>query len=215
VPDEIEYFSAHLDYPPEWYLAHFERQLRATPPPPGVSPVIGEKSARYCSIPPDHIRLARRLLPEVKLILMTRDPVARHWSQAKRYFSKRRFNHPEGGVLAIPREELFGFFERMRPLGEFSTMIANWVAVYGARRLLVVSQEKALARPRAAYDAVLAHIGVSRDYDPAAIKLLQEETNLGPKLDMPDDIAEYLEAMFTPEQERLRALLGDSTAVHV
>jgi len=215
VPDEIEYFSAHLDYPLDWYLNHFVRQVRPTAPPSGTSPVLGEKSARYCSIAPDRIRLVHRLLPDAKLILMTRDPVTRHWSQAKRFFSKRRFNKREGGVLAIPRQELFDFFERTRPLGEFSTMIANWLEVYPPRQLLIVSQEQTLARPRETYDAVLDHIGASRDYDQAAVTLLRAETNLGPKLQMPADVAEYLEAMFALERDRLRRLLGDSTAVHV
>ena len=214
VPDEIEYFSAHFDYPLEWYLNHFARQVKAAAARSGTSPILGEKSARYCSIAPDRIRLVHRLLPDVKLILMTRDPVARHWSQAKRFFSKRRFNKREGGVLAIPRQELFDFFERTRPLGEFSTMIANWLEVYPPRQLLIVSQEQALARPRETYDAVLDHIGVSQDYDPAAITLLQAETNLGPKLQMPHDVAEYLETMFASERDRLRDVLGDSTSVY-
>ena len=61
---------------------------------------------------------------------------------------------------------------------------------------------------------MLEHIGVSRDYDPAKIKLLTAETNLGPKVEMPEDIANYLEAMFGEERKRLKALLGDSVAVH-
>ena len=32
---------------------------------------------------------------------------------------------------------------------------------------------------------------------------------------MPDDVRAYLEAMFAAERERLRALLGDRTAVYV
>ena len=214
VPNEIEYFSAHLDYPLEWYLNHFVRQVRAASFAPDVPRAIGEKSARYCAIAPDRIRLVHRLLPEVKLVLMTRDPVARHWSQAKRYFSKRRFNQLEGGVLAIPREELFDFFERMRPLGEFSTMIANWIEVFPRHQLLIVSQEQALARPRKIFNVVLDHIGVSRNYDPASIKLLRAETNLGPKLSMPADIADHLLTMFASEREKLAELTGESTSIY-
>jgi sulfotransferase family protein len=212
VPDEIEYFSMHLDYPVEWYLNHFARAARGGTPP---ARVLGEKSARYCAIGPDRIAIVHRLLPDAKLVLMTRDPIARHWSQAKRFFSKKRFNKREGGALGIPRAELFDYFERMRPLGEFSTMIANWTGVYPKERLLIVSQEKTLERPREAYDAVLEHVGVSRDYDPAAITRLQTETNPGPQLKMPDDIAAYLENMFAGERERLHTLLGDGTAVYV
>jgi hypothetical protein len=214
VPDEIEYFSMHLNYPVEWYLAYFARAARETKAL-HVPQLLGEKSARYCAMEPDRITSVHRLLPNAKLILMTRDPVARHWSQAKRFFSKRRFNKREGGVFGIPRNELFNFFERMRPLGEFSSMIANWTQLYPKERLLIVSQEKALERPREVYDAVLTHLGVSRDYDPAAIKRLQTATNSGPKLKMPDDISAYLESMFAGERDRLRALLNDRTAVYV
>jgi hypothetical protein len=93
-------------------------------------------------------------------------------------------------------------------------MIANWTGVYPKEQLLIMSQEKALEHPREAYDAVLTHIGVSCDYDPAAIKRLQTATNSGPKLQMPDDISGYLEEMFAGERDRLRALLGDRTAVY-
>lgn len=215
VPDEIEYFSMHLDYPVEWYLNHFSRVKRESRIGLRASHVLGEKSARYCSIPHDRIRLMHFLLPDVRLILMTRDPVARAWSQAKRFFSKRRFNNREGGVLGVPRDELLDYFEGIRPLGEFSVMIANWTDVYPKEQLMIVSQEKSLELPRKAYDAVLAHIGATTDYDPAAIKLLEAETNLGPKLSMPTDIRDYLEVMLGAERDRLHALLGDRTAVYV
>jgi hypothetical protein len=214
VPDEIEYFSMHLNYPVEWYLAHFARPARGTKAL-HVPQLLGEKSARYCAIEPNRIASVHRLLPDAKFVLMTRDPIARHWSQAKRFFSKRRFNKREGGVFGIPRNELFDFFERMRPLGEFAIMIANWTQVYPKERLLIVSQEKALERPREVYDAVLNHIGASRDYDLTAIKRLQTKTNSGPNLQMPDDVKAYLEKMFAPERDRLHALLGDRAAVYV
>ena len=214
VPNEIEYFSMHLDYPLGWYLDHFARRLKAAPSTSGTIPILGEKSARYCAIGPDRIRLFHRLLPDVKLVLMTRDPVARHWSQAKRHFSKRRINKREGGVLAIPREQLFDYFENMRPLGEFTKMITNWLEVYRSEQLLLVSQEGTLVSPREAYDAVLAHIGASREYNPAAIKLLHAKTNLGPEVNMPSDVADYLVHMFAPEQDRLRELYGDRASVY-
>ena len=146
---------------------------------------------------------------------MTRDPVARHWSHAKRYFSKRRFNPREGGVLGVPRAELYAFFTRLKRLSEFSAMIASWTAIFPPRQFLIVSQEAALVRPREAYDATLRHIGASLNYDPAKIKLLRAETNQGPRVEMPSDVRAYLEAMFAAERERLRALLGGRTAVYV
>jgi hypothetical protein len=214
VPDEIEYFSSHLDLPLDWYLAHFASALAASRQASGAPRALGEKSARYCAIELDRIRMLHRLVPEAKIILMIRDPVNRHWSHAKRFFSKRRFNPREGGVAAVPREELLAFFDNTRPLGEFSSMVEKWTAVYPARQLLIVSQEGALTRPREAYDATLEHIGVSRDYDPAKIKLLRAETNLGPRLEMPKEVGDYLETMFAGERERLQDLMSGSVAVY-
>ena len=212
VPDEIEYFSNHLDLPLDWYLAHFASALAGSPR--HSPPVLGEKSARYCAIEPDRIRMLHRLVPDAKIILMTRDPVNRHWSHAKRFFSKRRFNPRQGGIAAVPREELLAFLGDTRPLGEFSAIVERWTSVFPSRQFLIVSQEGTLAHPRDAYDAMLEHIGVSRGYDPGKIKLLTAKTNLGPKVEMPEDIANYLEAMFGEERKRLKALLGDSVAVH-
>jgi hypothetical protein len=208
VPDEIEYFSEHMDLPLEWYLEHFEQRIAAAPAR-SRSYVMGEKSARYCSIKLSRIKRLYRLLPEARLILMTRDPVSRHWAQAKRYFSKKRFDRYGGGVLSVPRDELSNFFQRMRPLSEYSQMIANWTAVFPPRRLLIVSQERTLAEPRATFDAVLDHIGLPRDYDPAKLTLLEVRKNRGPSIPIPDDIAESLEEMLSPERQRLRDLLGD------
>jgi hypothetical protein len=214
VPDEIEYFSNFLNLPVEWYLDHFVSLLASSPEARSTLPVLGEKSARYCSISPDRIGLVRRLLPNAKLILMTRDPVARHWAHAKRYFQKERFDKHGGGVMGVPRNELFDYFVRMRRLSEFSQMIANWTAVFPREQLLIVSQERAMAAPRATFDAVLEHIGVSRDYDPAAIKLLNRHPNRGPSIPMPDDVGEFLEDMFASERAHLAALSGQEASVH-
>jgi sulfotransferase family protein len=207
VPDEIEYFSDFLDRPVEWYLDHFVKRLAAAPIGT-TSPVLGEKSARYCAIGPRRIRLIERLLPDVRLILMTRDPVARHWAHAKRHFQKERFDKNRGGVLGIPRDELFDHFMRMRRLSQFSQMITNWTEVFPRERLLIVSQERALASPRETFDAVLKHIGVPRDYDPATISLLARQPNRGPSTPMPEDVGRFLEEMFASERTQLSALLS-------
>ena len=93
-------------------------------------------------------------------------------------------------------------------------MIDKWTAVYPPHQFLVVSQEAALLHPRGAYDATLKHIGVSRDYDATKIKLLRAETNLGPKVEMPKEIGDYLEAMFAGERQRLYKILGGRISVY-
>jgi len=216
VPDEIEYFSSNVDrYPLAWYRDVFRQRVAALSRTKASPFVVGEKSARYCSILPDRIRLVHRLLPHARLILMTRDPVARHWSHVKQYYAKPRNRARKGGdVLSVPRKQLFGFLTRSRVLGEFSLMIANWTSVYPPDQLLIVSQEHALAEPRATFDAVLAHLGVTAAYDAGSIRLLAKQRNQGPSIRMPGDVAEFLEAMFAAERQRLRTLLNSRGVVN-
>lgn len=214
VPKEIEFFSLHSDYPVEWYLEHFARLVAA---PEGIEPeplVIGEKSARYCAMPESQIRRVRELVPRVRLVLMARDPIARHWAHAKRHFGKRQYRNPEAAVLDVPRRKLFAFFEETRPLSEFSRIIGNWTSVFSSSQLLVVSQEATLRSPRKSFDAVLEHIGASTDYDPAAITYLSRQSNRGPRVEMPPDVAAVLHDMFAAERKWLSELFGEQAFVH-
>lgn len=215
VPEEIEYFSLHSDYPVEWYSHHFAEQLNATRDTKQAPFFFGEKSARYCTMSPENIRRARDLVPEARLILMTRDPVSRHWAHAKKFFAKRRLINPDQAVLSIPGHKLLDFFREMRSLGEFSKIIANWTAVYPKGQLLILSQEKTLTSPQPVIDAVLEHIGISSGYDPESLDFLTKQRNRGPKIEMPGEIAEFLEEMFAGEREWLRAFFGDRLYVRV
>ena len=210
VPDEIEYFSSNLErYPLGWYRDMFKQRIKALSRTKATPYLVGEKSARYCSITQDRIRLVHRLLPDVRLILMTRDPVARHWSHAKQYFSKPRIAKREGGdVQSLPRERVVDFLTRSRILGEFSAMIDNWTTFYRPEQMLIVSQEYAFANPRAAFDAVLAHLRLPTDYDPQSIRLLSKRRNRGPSIDMPENVSRLLEGMFASERQYLDALLA-------
>jgi sulfotransferase family protein len=147
VPDEIEFFSSHIDRPLKWYLDHFREVVKEeVRDRQGKRLVIGEKSAGYCGISASRVRLVHRLLPEARLILMVRDPVKRHWSHAKRYFQKEK-SQERGYHSLDSRQRLFEFFKRTRRFSEFAKMIEMWTKVYPPGRLLVISQEDAFADP--------------------------------------------------------------------
>jgi Sulfotransferase domain len=210
VPDEIEYFSSNQYYPVEWYYEHFARRLASTDKIRGLRTcVLGEKSAHYCSLPRERIKRIQQLLPDVRLILMARDPVARHWAHARKFFAKTQLRNPDMAVLQVPRNTLLAFFEHQRAVGEFSKIIENWSALFPPQQLLVLSQEKTLASPKTTYDAVLEHIGVPNDYDPRLITLMSRQTNQGPKVEMPQDIAEHLVKMYASEQRWLSEFFAD------
>ena len=207
VPDEIEYFSSHIDRPLAWYLAHFEGVDSQRDVAPDQRFVLGEKSAGYCAISISRIKLVKQLLPEARLILMVRDPVARHWSHAKRYFSKEK-SQKKGYDSLESRQKLYEFFARTRRLGEFARAIENWTRIYPPERLLVISQEAAIADPELAFRKALQHINLPYDQTPTVMKqVMRQGKNAGPKVSMPDDVKRHLEQMYVEERKRLAGVL--------
>jgi hypothetical protein len=207
VQGEIEYFSSHLDRPLDWYAAHFALDRLGMTDSDGRGCLVGEKSPGYCAMSRRRIGLVHRLFPEARLILMIRDPIARHWAHAKYRFSKpQRADLKDEYLWSSPA--LFNFFRRSRRFGEFSQMIEKWLDFYPSERLLVLRQEEALTRPQEVFERVLRHLGASADYDPNALTLLRERTNVGPVLPMPANVKNFLEEMFAVEREYLGPMLS-------
>ena len=187
VPDEIEFFSSHVDRPLRWYLDHFKEFDKEESENGSEQRLIGEKSAGYCGISSSRIRLMHRLLPDVQLILMVRDPVQRHWSHAKRYFQKKKAQQ-RGYNSFDSRQRLFEFFKRTRRFSEFSNMIESWTKVYPPERLLVLNQEDAFVDPVEIFERALRHIGVEPDAGIKMKKVARNTKNSGPAMPMPDDV---------------------------
>ena len=168
---------------------------------------MGEKSAGYCGLPISRIRLVNRLLPDVRLILMVRDPVTRHWSHAKRFFSKKKAQR-RGYTSLDSRSQLYKFFRRTRRFSEFSGLIENWMRFYPPERLLVISQEAAFANPTAEFGRVLRYLDISENEAERLMKRVnRRDGNVGPAVPMPNDVRDFLEEMFAQEREKLAGLL--------
>ena len=101
LPDakELHYFSLHYARGPRWYAAQFEAAL--------PDQFCGEITPYYLFHPEAPARIAS-LLPDVKLVILLRDPVERALSQ---YFHSRRLGLeplPLEDALAAEADRLYG-----------------------------------------------------------------------------------------------------------
>src|SRR5262245_45560865 len=81
---EVKYFSCFLRWLDlNWYLDHFSE---------GEGRVKGEASPSNAILPVERIRIIRRLMPDVKLIFLMREPIARAWSHARHNHQHREAN---------------------------------------------------------------------------------------------------------------------------
>jgi hypothetical protein len=162
---EPEYFSNYFHMGPIWYARRLQQTIFSELKQSEAIIHIGEKSARYCAIPIERIRLMNKLFPNARYFLMSRELSARIWSAAKEQIPKRGKEITEKSVLKFA--EVFG-----RRFDERQTF-QRWAGVVGDR-LLVLHLEKIAADPLAQYRRVMSHLGLPQTVpDQVAESILQ------------------------------------------
>lgn len=205
-----------------WYRSHFptvsERRRREREL--GYAPVVGEASPYYCW----DARVAgyvRDVAPQVKSILLVREPVRRAWS----HYQERVQNgvEPLGFIEALEAEterladertrmasdptyystafDWYGYRSR----GEYMTQIENWLEHFPASQLLVLPSEELYSDTQATFDKVCTFLGLP------TIEMPTRKTfnaTWRTKDDVPDDARELLAPHFAEHNARLEQFLN-------
>jgi hypothetical protein len=148
---EPEYFSNFFHMGPIWYARRLRQTMFSETKQLGALVHTGEKSARYCSMPTERIRLMNKLFPNACYFLMSRERSARIWSAAKKQIPKRGGEVTEQSVLKFA--DTFGrrFDER--------DAAHRWADVVGDR-LLILRLEDIAAHPFTQYRRAMIHLGL-------------------------------------------------------
>ena len=140
-PKEIYFFNNldRKDHPKfvsddlDWYLDHFRLTLRDFLRRNRTMKHLykerywpkmrGEATASYATLPVELIDEVLLLNPNIKIVLMLRDPVGRAWSHTKKTLGRR-----DGGIDKVDREEILRYFrfKGQRQRADYGTMIRNW-----------------------------------------------------------------------------------------
>lgn len=134
---------------PGWYAAHF----------PADVPVRGDASPGYTS--PSHPHVADRvaaLLPDVRLVYLVRDPIARAVSQHRHHRRDGAEPRPLAGALLDPDSQ---YLARSR----YHERLAPFLDRVPQDRILITTTEDLRARPTATMTRVLGFLGA----DPPAL----------------------------------------------
>jgi hypothetical protein len=198
---EIHYFDLRAQEPLDWYLAHFP-WARARH---GVSlPITGEASPYYLFHPLAPARVAR-LFPQMKIIILLREPVSRalshYWQEvmlAREQLplmdallaEEKRLAGEEQRLLAEPtyrsdKHQHYSYFAR----GLYLKQIERWQANFPPRQLLVLDSTRLRQDAEQVYHEVLEFLGL-------------RSHALGPAV-------EYNRGARTPDHPEARAWLRD------
>lgn len=218
----VHYFDERYEKSLSWYLGHFpsavaRRRHRAAT----GGCVVGEASPNYLFDPRVPQRVAAAL-PEVKLVVSLRDPVARAHSHYK--------ERVKAGVESLPFEEalraedarLAGELDRMmsdaryysrawdwysyRARGHYADQLALWLQHFARESVMVIKAEALYNDQASAWGRLQAFLGL--DVVPAG--QARHENDLTRAGSVAPATREMLHSYFESHNQRLAQLLGGS-----
>jgi Sulfotransferase domain len=212
---EVEYFSRRYGRGERWYRAHF---------------ALDAPSHRLCfEATPDYLfhplaaARAATVVPEARLVVMLRDPVARAWSH---YHHMVALGHEhlefEAAVAAEPdrcADDLarlgddplhdpvallrYSYLAR----GRYAEQLARWFEHFPRDRLLVVRSEEFFADPRGSYHQILDFAGLP-SWEPEHFTNVSRPLGTGPP-PIPSPTRDRLGEAFARPNQDLATLLGE------
>jgi tetratricopeptide (TPR) repeat protein len=204
IKKEMDFFSWHFDRGIDWYLAHFP------PMPEGEQFLTGEASPSYFDFREAPERLYSAF-PEVKLIVLLRNPVDRAISQFYRLadlnWEVRSLDRAISDEVArlsqnpayIIGEEPGNYLAR----GRYIEFIKNWLAFFPKQQLLILKSEDFYAGAATTVKQVLEFLDLP-EYQ------LPEYQNANPGFYQPvsDSMRDWLSDYFRPYNQQLEEYLG-------
>lgn len=191
-PEEVHFFNRAIEQP-DLYFALFNIQE-------AEGKLLGEKSPNYFHMPEKAIRFVKTILPEVKLIVVLRDPIERAWSQARMHTSE--FNQKELGkkdllklVLQVASR---GNFERTN----YAKVLKKWLRHFDAEQLLVYYYDDLKADPQQFLNQVCDDLQVQY-FTPEE---LQKRVHVSKSLQMPSALRWFLTWRYRNIPKQLKQL---------
>lgn len=215
-----DYYSLHHGRGLDWYQGHFPLAATARALTRGAGePVAFEACTYYLFHPLAAERIAADF-PNIRLVVMLRDPVARAWSAYNHEFARRFETVPSfERALDLEPERLAGEVERIRAepgyrsfahrhhaylsRGQYAEQLERVFAHFPREQVLVLDSEAFFADPAGEFTRLTDYLGLGR-WLPDRF----ERENARPGASMTDRVRRRLEQHYAPYDEHLADLLG-------
>jgi hypothetical protein len=216
----VHYFDTGYDHSLAWYQGHFPLRARAALArrATGDVPLTFESSPYYMFHPLAAERISRDL-PQVKLLVLVRDPVERAYSAHAHELARGYETEPFQRALELEDQRLAGEAERIvsQPgylshshqhqayltRGLYADQLERLARHVGRDRVHVVDSGRFFTEPEPVYDGVLEFLGLRRHGYPVF-----ERHNARPRAPMPETLRATLNQHFATPDERLTSWLG-------
>ena len=132
--------------------------------------VLGESTASYCVLEPPVLQDLRVLNPDLKIIMLLRDPVERAWSHANKDLVR------DTGKPATD-DQYLEFFSRHDQLAraDYRAIIERWGAILKPKHMLLLPCKRVEYDPAGLITDVLKFLGVLRIAPPSKRHLFSKQ----------------------------------------
>ena len=205
---ELEYFGRWiLKRDLRWYEAQFDVDEGE-----GDKPIRGEVSPQYSRLAEAVVRRIQRLLPDVRVVLLIREPVERAWKQALLEMGVLRGR--DMGRVSMAR--LLRHAERARTTlySDYTRILRTWRGAFGAEAVYVGLYDDLKADPTRLYHQILEHLGADVDLAPgvevlsAKVNVTKDALKEKKEPPMPEELRWYLAKQYEASVVQLNELLG-------
>lgn len=217
----VNYFDLNYYRGPEWYRGHFPLAEIARRRTSGNGEPIAFEASGYYLYHPFAIERIACDLPDVKLVVMLRDPVERAFSAHKHEYARGFEWETFEQALELEDDRLVGEIDRMRAdvsyesfphrhhsyrhRGHYAEQLERAFTHFPPSQVHIIESEAFFAKPVAEYQRLLEFLGL-RSFEPANFS----QHNARPGDPMAAGTRRMLEQYYQPHNERLAGLLGRS-----
>jgi hypothetical protein len=198
----FSYFHKHLGL--DWYRRLFRN---------GAALKNGDVSPCYALLPQVTIRQIHGLFPDLKLIFILREPVARAWSHARHCFvyQEANFQGHAGPLADVPEAMWRENFAHPWPRahGDYQSQLRRWLSVFPKEQMHVEFFDSIAADPEALLRRILAFLGLSADVDFSRYPLFKKIQE-GPPLPLPETLRTLLQETHAEPTRKLAGYLRDT-----
>lgn len=187
---EVHFWSRRFGRGLEWYESLFSER--------SSSVKYGEMSPSYGILPVKRIRKLYEYAPEVKLIYLVRDPIARAWSSAMMALNRAELKFEEASdQWFIDHFHSQGSLQR----GDYETCVDNWLEVFPSEQLLILDFKDIVDNPLGLLVRCCQHLAISEEYYLSqGQNAFRESVNTGKKHSIRPALQAVLEELYAEKR---------------
>ena len=195
---EVKFFSSYFKWLDlAWYLDHFA---------PAGDRLTGEASPTYALLPVERIRFLQLLNPDLKLIFLMREPVARAWSHARHCcrFQEANFAEHDGQIKAAGEDQWRANFAHdwTTGSGDYLGQLRRWLSVFPREQVYLGFLETIYSEPGKLLREVFSFLDVDSSIELASFPV-HSKINEGLPGHLPPALRESVASLLLPRTREL------------